>query len=161
MVMALVRLQRVGIGVCPPAVATALDLSWMHALPNASLPGAASEFYLIGDKCFAVGVGVFGPIGTSALLSATFFAALAIDWVRVPVRPLPPFSICLFLHVLMNFAADHMLGLTRLRRQVTEKMLERLDAIGRIAKIRKAQQTRMITRTKVVSELEVVQSKLL
>jgi hypothetical protein len=42
----------------------------------------------------------------------TFFAALAIDWVLVSVRPLPPFSICLFLQVLMDLAADHMLGLT-------------------------------------------------
>jgi len=43
--------------------------------------GAASEMYRIGDKCFAVGVGVFSPIGTFAMLAATFFAALAIDWV--------------------------------------------------------------------------------
>jgi hypothetical protein len=41
--------------------------------------------YLLDDKCFAVGVGIFSPLGTFALLAATFFAALAIDWVRVPV----------------------------------------------------------------------------
>ena len=43
--------------------------------------GAASELYLIGDACFAVGVGVFSPFGTFALLASTFIAALGIDWV--------------------------------------------------------------------------------
>ena len=38
--------------------------------------------YVIDDKCYAVGLGVFSPFGTFALLAATFFAALSIDWVR-------------------------------------------------------------------------------
>jgi hypothetical protein len=41
--------------------------------------------YLLDEKCYAVGVGIFSPLGTFALLAATFFAALAIDWVRVHV----------------------------------------------------------------------------
>ena len=52
------------------------------------LPGFSSELYLLGDKCYAVGVGVFSPFGTFALLAATFFSALAIDWVRAAVAPL-------------------------------------------------------------------------
>jgi hypothetical protein len=48
--------------------------------------------YLISDEvCVAVGVGVFSPFGTFALLAATFFAALSIDW----VRPQLPLSVCL------------------------------------------------------------------
>jgi hypothetical protein len=43
--------------------------------------GASSDLYLVGERCFAVGVGVFSPFGTFALLAATFFAALSIDWV--------------------------------------------------------------------------------
>ena len=67
------------------------------------LPGAASERFLIGDKCAAVGVGVFGPTGTSAVICSTFFAALVIDWVRTHVQVLVTrhyyqlFSMCLFL----------------------------------------------------------------
>jgi hypothetical protein len=49
--------------------------------------------YEIGDKCYSVGVGVFSPIGTFAMLAATFFAAIAIDWVRAHLHPIPSFSV--------------------------------------------------------------------
>ena len=64
----------------------------MHApaSPNACSPGADSKMYLIDDKCYAVGRGVFSPFGTFALLAATFVAALSIDW----VRPQLPLSVC-------------------------------------------------------------------
>ncbi len=74
-----------------------MNLHSIHTLINLSLLGAASEMYRVGDKCFSVGVGVFSPIGTFAMLAATFFAALAIDWVRARVKPIPPFDIlCIF-----------------------------------------------------------------
>ena len=73
--MALIRQQRVSIGADP-------FRRRCRAQTPQMLAGARSELYLIGEKCFAVGVGVYSPFGTFALLAATFFAALSIDWVR-------------------------------------------------------------------------------
>jgi len=56
--------------------------------PPPPSPGSTSELYLLGEKCYAVGVGIYSPFGTFALLAATFFAALAIDWVRAPAAAL-------------------------------------------------------------------------
>jgi hypothetical protein len=78
-VMALIRQQRVSIGA---QRAPALSRPLPSSLPRSNPSGARSELYLIGEKCFAVGVGVYSPFGTFALLAATFFAALSIDWVR-------------------------------------------------------------------------------
>jgi hypothetical protein len=76
-------------------MATTMNLHSIHTLLNLSFLGAASEMYRIDDNCFAVGVGVFSPIGTFAMLAATFFAALAIDWVRA-IFFFFAFDICFF-----------------------------------------------------------------
>jgi hypothetical protein len=102
-VMTLVRSQRFGIGTFVRSNrARCVPHPYSVALPNPLPPGAVSETYRIAEQnfCFSVGVDVFSPIGTFGLLAATFFAALVIDGVRVPERPLKPFSICLFLHAL-------------------------------------------------------------
>jgi hypothetical protein len=62
--------------------------------------------YEIGDKCYSVGDGVFSPIGTFAMLAATFFAAIAIDWVRARLHPIPSFSVWFILAIFEIVSQD-------------------------------------------------------
>jgi hypothetical protein len=102
-IMALLRSQRVSIGalhqLLPLPHSLCPDSSITHAIDNffpPPPPGSRSELYLLDEKCYAVGVGIFSPFGTFALLAATFFAALAIDWVRATAAALP---CCVFQHL--------------------------------------------------------------